>query len=65
MSKGCHVSHLKGPAVTRSLTNVVVVRFAVKVLVDPVLLHFKDLLAAGILLTKCSSQNHLQLFNFH
>lgn len=54
----CHVSQRS------SLTNVVVVRFAVKVLVDPVLLHLEDLLAAGVLLTKRSPQNHLQFFHF-
>lgn len=53
-----------GESISSPLTNVVVVRFDVKLLVDPVLLHLKDLLAAGILPTKRSSQNHLQLFHF-
>lgn len=47
-----------------SLTYVIVKCFIVELLVDPVLLNFKNLLTAGILFPKCSAQNHLQLLCF-
>lgn len=49
---------------TCSLTNVIVKRLSVKVLVDPVLLNFENLLTAGTLFPKSSSQNHFQFFCF-
>lgn len=47
-----------------SLTNVIVICFTVELLVDPVLLNIKNLLAAGILLPKGTAQNHLQPLRF-
>lgn len=48
----------------RPLTDVIVIRLCVELLVYPVLLHAEDLLAAGIHFPKSSAQNHLQFLNF-
>lgn len=47
-----------------SLTDVIVKCFRVKFLMDPVPLNLKNLLTAGILFPKRSSQNHFQFFYF-
>lgn len=47
-----------------SLTDVIVKCFIVKFIVDPILLNLENLLAAGILFPKRSSQNHFQFFYF-
>lgn len=47
-----------------SLTDVIVKCFVVKLLMDPVLINLENLLAAGILFPKRSSQNYFQLFGF-
>lgn len=47
-----------------SLTDVIIKRFIVKFLMDPILLNLENLLAAGILFPKRSSQNHFQSISF-
>lgn len=42
------------------LTYIMVIGFIIILLMDPVLLHIKDLLTAGVLQSEGSTQNHLK-----